>query len=61
MVARLREQNELNDAFMSDRSQFVAVYGRRRIGKTFLIKETFEGRFSFRHTGLANADKKQAY
>ena len=47
MVARIREQNELNDAFMSDRSQFVAVYGRRRVGKTFLIKETFEGRFSF--------------
>lgn len=59
MIAREREQRELNDAFRSERSQFIAVYGRRRIGKTFLVKETFEGRFSFRHTGLANADKKQ--
>ncbi len=59
MIAREKEQKELNDAFDDERSQFVAVYGRRRIGKTFLVKETFEGRFSFRHTGLANADKKQ--
>ena len=59
MIARRNEQKELNDAFTDERSQFVAVYGRRRVGKTFLVKETFEGRFSFRHTGLANADKKQ--
>jgi len=59
MIAREKEQKELNDAFNDERAQFVAVYGRRRIGKTFLVKETFEGRFSFRHTGLANADKKQ--
>ena len=59
VIARKKEQKELNDAFHDERSQFVAVYGRRRIGKTFLVKETLDGRFSFRHTGLANADKKQ--
>ena len=48
----------LNEAYSDTNSQFVAIYGRRRIGKTYLVRETFEGRFSFRHTGLARADKK---
>lgn len=39
----------------SERSEFVAVFGRRRVGKTFLIRETFKDRFCFYHTGLANA------
>ena len=38
--------------------QFCVVYGRRRVGKTFLIRETFANRFAFQHTGLANAPKK---
>ena len=44
MIAREKEQKELNDTFYDERSQFIAVYGRRRIGKTFLVKETFERR-----------------
>lgn len=42
MIARRNEQKELNDAFTDERSQFVAVYGRRRVGKTFLVKETLK-------------------
>lgn len=38
----------------SPRSEFIAVYGRRRIGKTYLIRELFEGRFTFRCTGKDN-------
>ena len=34
---------------------FVAVYGRRRVGKTYLIRETFNNRFTFYHTGLAKS------
>jgi len=30
------------------------VYGRRRVGKTFLIRETFENQFDFQFTGAAN-------
>lgn len=40
----------------SNKSEFIAIYGRRRIGKTFLVKELFEGKFSFRITGRENAD-----
>ena len=37
----------------SDQSEFIAVYGRRRVGKTFLIRKAFENRFTFAHTGVA--------
>ena len=43
----------------SNRSEFIAIYGRRRIGKTFLVKELFEGNFTFRVTGKENASTKE--
>ncbi|MBR1837583.1 MAG: ATP-binding protein [Kiritimatiellae bacterium] len=39
----------------SDQSEFVALYGRRRVGKTFLVTEVFNGKFSFHHAGIENA------
>lgn len=33
------------------------VYGRRRVGKTFLVREAFNYKFTFQHTGIANAPK----
>lgn len=57
MIGRFEESRQLNDLFESRESEFVAIYGRRRVGKTYLVRETFEGRFTFRHTGLQNANK----
>ena len=54
MIGRKVEIRELQDAFASEQSEFVAVYGRRRIGKTFLINETFGGRYAFQHSGVEN-------
>ena len=51
MIGRLEEQNELIRLFDSHESEFVALYGRRRVGKTYLVREVFEGRFAFCHTG----------
>ncbi|MCF0133180.1 MAG: ATP-binding protein [Blautia sp.] len=53
MVGRKQESIELNRLYNSNKSQFVAVYGRRRVGKTYLINEVFEGRITFRHAGLS--------
>ena len=39
LIGRKEELRELNDAFKSEYSEFVAVYGRRRVGKTFLVRE----------------------
>lgn len=55
MIGREKEQKQLLRAYESDYSEFVAVYGRRRVGKTFLIRETFNGLFTFQHSGLANS------
>lgn len=52
MIGRSRESKLLKDVAGADRSQFVVVYGRRRVGKTFLVRETFDYRFAFTHTGM---------
>ncbi len=59
MIGREKERKILLNALQSDESQFIAVYGRRRVGKTYLIRETFEYNFSFQHTGLQNGDKSE--
>lgn len=58
IIGRKSEQKELLDAAKSEYSKFVAVYGRRRVGKTFLIRETFNYTFTFQHTGLAHGKLK---
>lgn len=57
IIGREYEQQRLLDFFKSEYSEFVAVYGRRRIGKTYLVKETFDYKFSFQHTGVQGGDK----
>lgn len=58
IIGRKAEQKELLEAATSEYSKFVAVYGRRRVGKTFLIRETFNYNFTFQHTGLARGKMK---
>ncbi len=52
MINRKKEIQTLESALYSGRAEFMVVYGRRRVGKTFLIKEYFKGRFSFYATGV---------
>lgn len=59
MIGREKERNVLLEALHSDQSEFVAVYGRRRVGKTFLVEETFGDSFVFRHAGIANCPQKE--
>lgn len=53
MIGREKEVNELNRLYYSQKAEFVAVYGRRRVGKTYLIDETFRNKITFRHSGLS--------
>lgn len=55
MIGRQKEIKLLRSAAESGQSEFVAVYGRRRVGKTFLVRETFNSKFAFQHAGVANA------
>ena len=45
MIGRSTESKRLQEAFESQHSEFVVVYGRRRVGKTFLVRETFDYKF----------------
>lgn len=58
LIGREREQQLLMDAYKARNSEFVAIYGRRRVGKTYLVREVFGSKVTFSHAGLANADKK---
>jgi uncharacterized protein len=58
VIGRDFEKNKLAEIVASESPAFVAVYGRRRVGKTFLIKEFFNNQFAFYATGLANSDTK---
>ncbi len=60
MIGRNKEIKELERLYNSDEAQFVAVYGRRRVGKTFLIDETFRNRITFRHAGLSPIEMQEA-
>lgn len=53
MIGRKNEITILDKLYNSNKAQFVAVYGRRRVGKTYLINEVFDGKITFRHAGLS--------
>ncbi len=58
IIGRKIEIAELKDLYDSKKSQMVAIYGRRRVGKTFLIDEALKGKITFRHAGLSPIDEK---
>lgn len=47
MVGRHQEMALLQEILSSPKAELVAVYGRRRIGKTFLIDKTFDAKYDF--------------
>lgn len=58
IVGREKERQILKDALTEEYSQFIAVYGRRRVGKTFLIRESYGYSFDFHFTGAAKTSSK---
>lgn len=59
VIGRKKELQKLELITQSKKSEFLAVYGRRRVGKTFLIREYFDYTFDFQISGLANANTQQ--
>ena len=57
IFGRTPEKELLEDCVQSSFPEFLAVYGRRRIGKTYLIREFFNNEFTFYSTGLARAGR----
>lgn len=59
LIGRNEELKALGAYIASDQSEFVAVYGRRRVGKTFLIRKVVDDKFAFFLTGVHNASKAE--
>ena len=58
IIGRKTELGKLNDYFESGRSEFIALYGRRRVGKTFLIRSFFKDKFDFYATGVIDGSRE---
>ncbi len=55
LIGRKEEIEILNEKLTSSKPEFVALYGRRRVGKTYLVRNVFDNKFTFRLTGIAQA------
>jgi len=54
IIGRKQEISTIKEVCERDESQFVVVYGRRRVGKTYLVREVFNNKFTFQYSGVAN-------
>ncbi len=52
IIGRNKEIKELNDIYGSGKPEFIALHGRRRVGKTYLIDQKYGNEFSFKVTGI---------
>jgi len=55
IIGRGREKDIISKCLESKRPEFLVIYGRRRVGKTYLVREFFNEKFSFYTTGIPNA------
>ena len=59
LIGRTEEIKTLNIALASNRPEMIAVVGRRRVGKTFFIKQTYGQQIDFELTGIQHATKSE--
>lgn len=59
IIGRVAEQEILRQRVASDSSELIAIYGRRRIGKTFLVRQYFNDAFTFQFTGIYQGTKSE--
>ncbi len=52
LIGREHEKTLLQEALTSSRSELIAIYGRRRVGKTFLVREFLKRSIVLEVTGL---------
>ena len=56
IIGRKAEQEILSECFKSNKSEFIALYGRRRVGKTFLVREALGPDFVFYASGILDGN-----
>ena len=58
MIGREKEVQKLTELYNSSEAEFVAIYGRRRVGKTYLVEQTYADYFAFRATGVESGNTR---
>lgn len=58
IIGRKKEISEMTLVAESHEPEFVVVYGRRRVGKTYLVNQFFDNKFVFKVTGVAEREAK---
>ena len=53
IIGREKEIKEIEALYQANKPVFAVVYGRRRVGKTFLVRELLGDKFNFYHKGLS--------
>ena len=56
IIGRSSEIETLNDSKLSNKSELIVMFGRRRVGKTFLIREFFKKEIVFEVSGIFQGD-----
>jgi uncharacterized protein len=59
LIGRKEEQTILLEALHSESAEMVAIFGRRRVGKTFLIKQTYQEHIAYELTGLQSLNNEE--
>ena len=61
IIGRDREFELLSKYMKSCKNEFVALYGRRRVGKTFLVRNFFNDKFDFYVSGVIDGTKEEQF
>ena len=61
LIGRIPERNRIKEIIDDIKPAFIAVYGRRRVGKTYLIKQYFDNNFKDRKKCEKNGKKYYHY
>lgn len=61
LIGRSNEIKSLQNYYDSNQAEFIAVYGRRRVGKTFLISQMFDGRIDFETSGVLMGSREDQF
>lgn len=59
LVGREEEIKRLKNALNSKNAELIAIYGRRRVGKTFLVRTIFQKNLTFEFSGVNGATMKE--
>jgi AAA+ ATPase superfamily predicted ATPase len=59
LIGRAEEKKILENALQSSKSEMVSVIGRRRVGKTFLVKSVYRANIDFELTGIQHATRRE--